>query len=60
MRIRVIGSLVIKQVRGANGKFCADDHHRERGILKVKDPDINQLTELADLCAFSGGSGHVR
>lgn len=58
MRIRVTGNLVIKQIRSANGKLCVGNLHTERGIFKVKEPGQNQLTELADRCAYSGGSGH--
>lgn len=60
MRVRVTGNLVIKQVGGANGKFCAGDLHTELGIFKVSEPGLNHLNQLADRCAFSMGVGHGR
>ena len=60
MTIRIIGTLVIKAIKGANGKSCVGDLHTERGILKVNESGLNHLNQWADRCAISRGSGHGR
>lgn len=45
MTIRVTGTLVIKEIKGANGKFCVGDLNTELGEFKVKEPILDQFSE---------------
>lgn len=45
MSIRVTGNLVIKEIRGANGRFCVGDLHTELGVFKIKEPVLDQFSE---------------
>lgn len=56
MTIRIAGNLVIKEVKGANGKFCVSDLQTERGLFKVRELGLDQLAELAER-AFLRGVG---
>ena len=44
MTIRINGTLVIKEIKGANGKFCVGDLNTPLGEFKVKEP-------ILDACA---------
>ena len=45
MSIRTSGTLVIKEIKGANGKFCVGDLNTPLGEFKVKEPILDQFQE---------------
>ena len=45
MTIRINGTLVIKEIKGANGKFCVGDLNTPLGEFKVKEPILDQFEE---------------
>ena len=45
MSIRINGTLVIKEIKGANGKFCVGDLTTPIGEFKVKEPILDQFSE---------------
>jgi hypothetical protein len=45
MSIRVNGTLVVKEIKGANGKFCVGDLITSLGEFKVKEPILDQFAE---------------
>lgn len=42
---KTIGTLVIKEIKGANGKFCVGDLSVPEGDFKVKEPILDQFEE---------------
>lgn len=45
MSVRIKGTLVIKEIKGANGKFCVGDLNTPEGEFKVKEPILDQFEE---------------
>jgi hypothetical protein len=45
MSIRISGTLVIKEIKGANGKFCVGDLTTPIGEFKVKESILDQFSE---------------
>jgi hypothetical protein len=45
MSIRINGTLVIKEIKGANGKFCVGDLTTPIGEFKVKESILDQFSE---------------
>lgn len=45
MSVRIKGTLVIKEIKGANGKFCVGDLNSPLGEFKVKEPILDQFEE---------------
>jgi hypothetical protein len=43
--IRINGTLVVKEIKGANGKFCVGDLTTPIGEFKVKEPILDQFSE---------------
>ena len=43
--IKLYGTLVIKEIKGANGKFCVGDLTTPEGDFKVKEPILDQFAE---------------
>lgn len=43
--IKLSGTLVIKEIKGANGKFCVGDLSTPEGDFKVKEPILDQFAE---------------
>lgn len=43
--IKLTGTLVIKEIKGANGKFCVGDLTTPEGDFKVKEPILDQFAE---------------
>jgi len=43
--IKLNGTLVIKEIKGANGRFCVGDLTTPEGDFKVKDPILDQFEE---------------
>jgi hypothetical protein len=44
MSIRINGTLVIKEIKGANGKFCVGDLTTPIGEFKVKESILDQFS----------------
>lgn len=42
---KTIGTLIIKEIKGANGKFCVGDLSVPEGNFKVKEPILDQFDE---------------
>ena len=45
MSVKVAGTLSIKAINGANGRFCVGDLNTPIGEFKVKDPILDQFEE---------------
>jgi hypothetical protein len=45
MNVRINGTLVVKVINGANGKFCVGDLNTPLGEFKVKEPILDQFEE---------------
>lgn len=45
MTVRIKGTLVIKEIKGANGKFCVGDLNTPEGDFKIKEPILDQFEE---------------
>lgn len=45
MSVRITGTLVVKEIKGANGKFCVGDLNTPLGEFKVKEPILDQFSE---------------
>lgn len=43
--VRINGTLVVKEIKGANGKFCVGDLTTSLGDFKVKEPILDQFEE---------------
>ncbi len=43
--IRISGTLVVKEIKGANGRFCVGDLSTPEGDFKVKEPILDQFEE---------------
>lgn len=43
--IKLTGTLVIKEIKGANGRFCVGDLTTPEGDFKVKEPILDQFEE---------------
>jgi len=43
--IRITGTLVVKEIKGANGKFCVGDLNTPLGEFKVKESILDQFSE---------------
>jgi len=45
MNVRISGTLIIKAINGANGRFCVGDLNTPLGEFKVKEPILDQFEE---------------
>lgn len=45
MTIRISGILTVKEIKGANGRFCVGDLNCPLGEFKVKEPILDQFEE---------------